>query len=565
MEQRTTASLQQVDQLERMAIAEREVGHTVVRPATGWVLLVTFLAMISAGTLAQGISGWRSTSSATTPASSATEDRPTPGVAGWSVFAANRWLLARIHELSDRLERESWVAEAIRPSAQKLLLKLGAGTEQVWQGRGDWLFFKPDVDHVTGPGFLGRRELERRAARGDTLIAPPQPDPRPAIRSFAQELSARGIALLVVPTPVKPSVHPEQLASGTTEGGWVANPSRESFLGYLREAGVLVFDPRPVMLDLKRRRGTPLYLATDTHWRPETVQAVARELGVFITKQVELPEVPSPGYRQRAAEIANTGDIAELLGLAADDQAYPPERVTVSAITTSSGEPWRAETSADVLVLGDSFSNVFSLVAMGWGESGGLVEQLSFSLERPIDRLTRNDEGAFAPRRMLADELRRGRDRLAGKRLVIYQFAERELSQGDWKRIRLGGPPTATSAFLTPVGSERLLVRGTIADLATAPRPGTVPYKDHIIAVHLTGVAVEQGSATGEQALVYVWSMRDNVLTAAATYRPGQTIRLRLTPWGELAPELEGINRAEIGDDAVRLAEPWWAEPVDTQ
>jgi alginate O-acetyltransferase complex protein AlgJ len=559
MEEHRMTSYNQLDQLERVAAAEREVGQTAVRPATALVLLVTFVATISGGTLAQVISELRSPPSATSSLSPSAENRRTPGER-WSLFAANRRLLSRINALSDRLEQESWVAEAIRPGAQNLLLRLGAGTEQVVQGRDGWLFFKPDIDHVTGPGFLRERELARRAATGDTLTAPPQPDPRLAIRSFAEELAARDISLVIVPTPVKPAAHPEQLAPRSAVGSWVANPSRESLIRDLREAGVLVFDPRPLMLDLKRRWSTPLYLATDTHWRPETVQAIARELSVFVTEHIDLPEVPSPCYQVQTVELANTGDTAELLGLADADSAYPPERVSVATITTSSGEPWRAEPSADVLVLGDSFSNVFSLGAMGWGERGGLVEHLSYLLDRPIDRLTRNDAGAFAPRQMLADELRRGRDRLAGKRVVIYQFAERELSQGDWKKIRLGEPPAPRSPFLTPVGSERLVVRGTISDLAPAPRPGAVPYKDHIIAMHLTEVTVEEGAAAGEQVLVYIWSMRDNVLTMAATYQPGQTIRLRLTPWGEVADELEGINRAEIADDAVRLAEPWWAE-----
>ena len=56
--------------------------------------------------------------------------------------------------------------------------------------------------------------------------------------------------------------------------------------------------------------------------------------------------------------------------------------------------------------------------------------------------------------------------------------------------------------------------------------------------------------------------MRDKVLTQAARYRSGQTIRLRLTPWTGVAGELERINRAELQDDAIRFVEPWWAEPL---
>jgi alginate O-acetyltransferase complex protein AlgJ len=69
---------------------------------------------------------------------------------------------------------------------------------------------------------------------------------------------------------------------------------------------------------------------------------------------------------------------------------------------------------------------------MGWGESAGFVEQLSYVLARPVDRIVQNDDAAFATRGMLA---RAGAERLAGKRVVIWQFAARELAFGDWKII----------------------------------------------------------------------------------------------------------------------------------
>ena len=40
----------------------------------------------------------------------------------------------------------------------------------------------------------------------------------------------------------------------------------------------------------------------------------------------------------------------------------------------------------------------------------------------------------------LARELASDRDRLAGKKIVVYQFAVRELSIGNWKLIDLGPP-----------------------------------------------------------------------------------------------------------------------------
>jgi alginate O-acetyltransferase complex protein AlgJ len=215
-----------------------------------------------------------------------------------------------------------------------------------------------------------------------------------------------------------------------------------------------------------------------------------------------------------------------------------------------------------VLLLGDSFSNIFSLEAMGWGTAAGLAEQLSFALGRPIDRLVQNDNGAFATREALARDLARGRDRLAGKLVVIYQFATRELTEGDWRLIDLDPRPTPAAAartVLTPEPGQTLRVQGRIRQLTPAPRPGTVPYRDHIIAVDLADI--DTGAAgSGSEALVYLSSMEDNIWTAAARLVVGQTIALTLRPWAEVAPDLDGITRSELSEGRVVFAEPWWGE-----
>ena len=55
--------------------------------------------------------------------------------------------------------------------------------------------------------------------------------------------------------------------------------------------------------------------------------------------------------------------------------------------------------------------------------------------------------------------------------------------------------------------------------------------------------------------------MIDNELTEAASWRPGDRVRLALQPWADVAPELDGINRGELSDPALLLVEPWWGVP----
>ena len=54
--------------------------------------------------------------------------------------------------------------------------------------------------------------LRRRVATADAWSSAPQPDPRVAIAAFHRQLAAQDITLILMPTPVKPGVHPDKLA-----------------------------------------------------------------------------------------------------------------------------------------------------------------------------------------------------------------------------------------------------------------------------------------------------------------------------------------------------------------
>jgi alginate O-acetyltransferase complex protein AlgJ len=242
--------------------------------------------------------------------------------------------------------------------------------------------------------------------------------------------------------------------------------------------------------------------------------------------------------------------------------------VTVERIVDQRSKlPWQPSVAADVLILGDSFSNIYSSEAMGWGETAGFVEHLAYHLGRPLDRLVRNDAGAHATREMLSQELRRGHDRLAGKKVVIWEFAARELAVGDWKRLPLASAKTnkpaetkMTRQFYTPASGRSVEVWGVVRAASPAPRPGTVPYKDHILTIHLAQIeSVDDPSAAAKDAVVFAWSMRDGKATPAARYRPGDKIRLRLQPWSDVDAKYESINRSGLDDDDLLLAEPAWA------
>jgi alginate O-acetyltransferase complex protein AlgJ len=150
---------------------------------------------------------------------------------------------------------------------------------------------------------------------------------------------------------------------------------------------------------------------------------------------------------------------------------------------------------------------------------------------------------------------------LAGKKLVIWEFAARELASGDWKRLSMTLGEKHDAGMYVPVAGKTVEIRGVVRAASPAPRPGSVPYKDHIVMMHLAEIeSTDDPAADGKEAVAFVWSMRDNVATAASRYRPGDAVRLRLRPWADVAEKYEAINRSELEDEELLLAEPAWGQ-----
>ena len=535
--------------------AAAELGHTEFARGTRVALVGCFLAVIAAVPLLQFTLGSRSGAGlgdfGRELAGLLPEPQDREAARGLRGAVGLLPTAEAIKSVEDDWERSSVVGESVLPVVQSFLLTLGQGNEKAYVGRDGWLFYRPDVDHVTGRGFLEPEVLKRRAVAG-------QPDPVLAIVDFHRQLSLRGIRLLVVPAPVKPSLHPEECGGGAAAGP-LQNPSFALFMERLRSAGVAAYDPSLDLMAAKASAGAA-YLKTDTHWTPGAMEAVAAQVAAQARSVAELPPADAGRYKAVEQNLAGTGDIA--LMLKSPDRAvrYPEEGVTLRAVTEGQ-QYWRPSPDAAVLLLGDSFSNIYSLQPMGWGESAGFAEHLSLQLGLPLDAICRNDAGAHATREMLAREMQRGHDRLAGKKLVIWEFAARELSSGNWKILPLTLGEKKSGELYTPSANAVVRVQGTVRAASPVPRPGSVPYKDHIMTIRLSDLeSPDDPAAAGREVIVFVWSKRDHVPTASSRLRIGDTVEFRLRPWAEVAGQYEAINRSELDDDDAMLAEPAWAE-----
>lgn len=554
----------------REEIAQREIGRTEIAPGLARLLNNIFLLTLAVPPTVQLLYDVYADDThrplsclelfGTLPESAQVFEQ-TEGSAWNRLVAANRRLRQNIEDYERQLEDRSLLTRRLLGPTQSWLTAMsGLGNEKVYVGKGGWLFYGPDVDYLTGPGFLEPAVLERRARGGKDHTLPPAPDPRPAILEFHKQLAHRGIALVLMPTPGKAAIHPEKLSSRFDFGGApLNNASFQQFQRDMEAGGVLLFDPAPLLAEKSNAsRGSPQFLRTDTHWTPEAMQFVAEQLAAFIDSHCPLAPRARVLFGERQQDVENLGDIAAILNLPEWQTLFPRETVTIRPISDPDGQDWLAGQTADVLLLGDSYTNIYSLPEMNWGAAAGLVEQLSFVLQRPVDRLAQNDGGSHAVRQALCRELSGGHDRLAGKRVVIWQFAARELAYGDWKILSLPertSPGDGAQYGAPALAAGELLIRGNVRSAAGAPKPGSVPYRDAVTALHLGEVEAADGDFPNREIVVYLWGLRDNRLTNAARFAPGQNVSLRVVPWDSVREKYERFNRIELDDPDFWLVE----------
>jgi len=521
--------------LSREEIAKREIGVTEVSKAKKFFLSIFFLFVIGVYPCVQFVYS-----------SPLKEIRP----------AATAQKAFKQYETD--IEDTSLLRAVLLTPAQEFLTKcFRAGNEKVIVGKDGWLFYSGDFDYLANPGFMQAGRMHKRDLAGA------HPDAVAAIKKFADDLKARDIRLILIPAPGKPLVYGDKLGAGENRKG---NKSFDEFRRQVESFGVTVLDFTDDFIAM-RKDGVDSYLKTDTHWTPAAMQFAAKKTAAAIGDAEPGSEVGTK------AAITGRGDIANMLKLPDVDDIFPKQ--TVEVVHYDGGR----DRNSDVLLLGDSFTNIYSVDAMGWGTRAGFAETLAHELGRPIDVIAQNDAGAHATRDALATEFLRGHDRLRGKKVVVWEFAVRELAVGDWtdsplelkerkrsvseqteKRtgaVDLSQEPgnDQESGFLTI--EEPRTVTASVLGRSEVPQPHSEPYKDHVMSLHLGDI---NGSA---EAIVYIVSMRDNVWTDAARLRIGDTVRIELKPWADFEAEYGSWNRSEFTDDEdLMLQDPCWGELV---
>jgi hypothetical protein len=299
---------------------------------------------------------------------------------------------------------------------------LGELGDKVVLGRSGWLFYKPAVQYLIEPW-----SPETDHIQGDIFSA---------IMSFRDQLAKRGIRLLVVPVPNKASVYPDMLTRRARHTEEPVNYKTLEIISLLRQAGIEVVDLFAVFkearVSLPLNDNTSYYLPQDTHWSHEGMRLAAKTVG---QKILELGWVRKgqTEYTLKPVEIERQGDILRMIQVPQIENIFEPERIEcIQVVSATTNQLYQDDPLSEVLVLGDSFIRIYSQDEPG---AAGFVEHLAYELESAVASIV-NDGGAST---LVRQQLSRNRNLFANKKVVVWQFVERDIRFGTegWQIVPL--------------------------------------------------------------------------------------------------------------------------------
>lgn len=355
------------------------------------------------------------------------------------------WTSRYLRAFENKVEDENALVLAFRPKYQLAVWNVfnDPGEKVVLgAGEGRWLFYRQDVEFLVQPS-----PLDVRSAKLDNPIQ--------AILKFRDQLKAKGVELLVVITPGKPSIYPERL---TGIDGLKFAGHGKAILDSLTKLGLNTVDLYTPLLSAKADDAKlgALYLDDDTHWTPRGAELAAGEIAKKVNAMVDAGQVnigePSMDYVVSDSLADRMGDIGEMSGLnkfnvfkaqqvtghvvaqqeISEHMEAPADSLSDSTVVRDTVKtPFKDDfRKSKILILGDSFSRIYqtdSPVNAGW------IAHFAKNISRPVSSIV-SDGGAST---LVREKLARKAGVLKGKKLLIWEFVERDLRFGaeGWKTI----------------------------------------------------------------------------------------------------------------------------------
>ncbi len=376
---------------------------------------------------------------------------------------------SNLRQYEKTLEEKSWVQAQSRPLTRETLFRVfhDPGAKAV-NGIDGWLFYRPDIRYLLEPDRPEAPPSDGAWLRPASGLTRHQSVAR-AILKFRDQLKARGIELVVMPVPGKPSIFPDKVTRRVAADTAVHSPTQE-LLRELEKLNVVTIDLFNLFHQARTHQSEPLYLMADTHWTPGGAKLAAQSAASQLQGRAGISHGERT-FQTTPVRVHRVGDICEMTQVQSAQIAYPPQTVLCEQISdpalglllpAASGRPGTFKfpgTKASVLILGDSFCRIYQMPEpRSLGElvesaatpakppevqttkkllpgSAGFISLLARELGQPVDAIVSDGGAATAVRQQLC----MNPEILEGKKVVLWEFVERDIDLGaaGWEDVPL--------------------------------------------------------------------------------------------------------------------------------
>ena len=313
------------------------------------------------------------------------------------------WTSRYLRAFEKKVEDENVLVLKFRPQYQLAVWNVfNEPGEKVVLGAGEgrWLFYRQDVEFLVQPS-----PLDVRSAKLDNPIQ--------AILKFREQLKKKGVELLVVITPGKPSIYPERLTGASGEKPIASHG--KAILDSLTKLGLNTVDLYTPLLAAKANDANlgELYLNDDTHWTPRGAELAAGEIAKKVNSMVNAGLIdigePSVDYEVTDSLADRMGDIGEMSGLNKFN-VFKVQQVTGHVVS-----PFKDDfRKSKILILGDSFSRIYQTDAP---VNAGWIAHFARNISRPVSSIVSDGGASTLVREKLARKATCALAPKAGKRL----------------------------------------------------------------------------------------------------------------------------------------------------
>lgn len=299
--------------------------------------------------------------------------------------------------------------------------------------RDDWILHRQEVAFAGTGVFWGDR-----AAVTHPRLKPDVANSVPAIVDFSNQLKKRGITLIFMPVPARPVIFPEAIleeARGLDPMPYLKK-EHDGFYAELKKGGVEVLDLNRLFLaNRSGEHGAP-FCRSDEHWTPAGIRLAARAVAEKIRAASWVKDFSRVDMTEHWETKDHFGGSFKVMKDRYGRTDLKPERVPVRNVRLGSGEPVSlTQRQSPVVIIGDSN-------AIWWHRDGSaLPQQLGFELGFPVDLLSTKGGGATATRMNLIRTAASNPDYLESKRVVVWCFTSRSLTESREGWIMTPLPP----------------------------------------------------------------------------------------------------------------------------